>query len=1017
MTKGKLLLFIILILLFLPSLNSGADSSNAVSRQILIINSYHRTFHWTDEIVTSAVKTIKDDCPDAEIYIEYMDSKRFPDSFNTISFLNRLESKYKKSTLEVIIVSDDAAFDLLKKYRDTIFPGVPVVFCGVNDIKSTVNLPQNFTGIIENLDIPGNIELIRKLFPETKHIAVITDGTPTGIGTREEIALTEKNNTDITYIYLNGENLSTDELILELKKLPPDAVAIAPAWYMDKTGKTFLNTESYPLIADNCPVPVISTSASNIGLGVLGGKANSGIIQGTYAAQTALDIIKHKKDASSIKVQTESRNKFIFDADAAERFSIPVEALPEDSIIINRKHSFYERYTALVLISTAVFFILIVLIITLTKLLLSRKRVVKELKKKSEELEQYFSFALDLFCIADMKGNFLRVNKQWSQILGYTIEELENHLFLDFVHPDDMSSTLAVLSDLAQQKEVVNFINRYRTKDGSYRHIEWRSAPRGSVIFAAARDITERIKSENEIRESHRMLRENEENLRITLNSIGDAVITTDTEGVITRINPVGEKLTGWKSREAEGKQLTEVLKIINSHTGKEISNPAKEIVSSGKIIELKDNTVLISRDGKEFRIADSGAPIKNEDGKITGAVLVFRDMTREYSIQEQLNHSRKMDAIGRLAGGIAHDFNNMLGGIIGGAELLQIRLSGINNDPKIMGDIDIIIKSATHASELSNRLLAFSRRQAAASVPTDIHQAIIGAISLLENTVDKRIIIQTEFNAQPSIVIGDPPQIQNVFLNLGINASHAMANGGILYFSTHLKEMSQSECELSPFELNPGTYIEITVSDTGCGIKPEDINKIFDPFFTTKKQGSGTGLGLAAAYATIQQHNGSITVSSKVNEGTTFKIMFPLSEQSTETESANETMYTGHGTVLLADDEEVMRLVGKGLLEKFGYDVILAENGSKAVEIYKSEKNKINMIILDMIMPVMNGRDAFFEIKRIDPNAKIIIASGFIQSRDLNELQKNGLNAFIHKPFRSHELSRVTAEITGNLK
>jgi CheY-like chemotaxis protein len=345
------------------------------------------------------------------------------------------------------------------------------------------------------------------------------------------------------------------------------------------------------------------------------------------------------------------------------------------------------------------------------------------------------------------------------------------------------------------------------------------------------------------------------------------------------------------------------------------------------------------------------------------------------------------------------------------------MRLSEITDDPKLTGDIDIIIKSAAHASELSNRLLAFSRRQAAASVPTDIHQAIIGAISLLQNTVDKRIVIQTEFNAESGIIMGDPPQIQNVFLNLGINASHAMPSGGILYFSTRYKNMSDEECETSPFELSPGTYIEIIVSDTGCGIKPEDINKIFDPFFTTKKQGSGTGLGLAAAYATIQQHNGAITVSSRLNEGTTFKIILPLSEEPPENNSTNETIYTGHGTVLLADDEEVMRLVGKGLLEKFGYNVILAENGSKAAEIYKNEKDKIDLVILDMIMPVMSGRDCFFEIKKINPGAKIIIASGFIQSRDLTELQKNGLNAFIHKPFRSHELSRIAAEMTGNHK
>jgi len=381
--KLKLTVLITAAMLSITAPEFSAGDATALPKRIIIINSYHQTFHWTDEIVTSAAAAIKNKIPDAEIYIEYMDSKRFPDYNNINAFLKRLETKYTNNAPGVIIVSDDAAFDLLKKFGGRIFPGVPIVFCGVNDIKSTENLPQNYFGIIENLDIPGNIDLIKKLFPETKYIAAITDGTPTGLGTRAEIALTEKSNPDISYIYLNGENLSTDELIYELKNLPKNSIAIAPAWYMDKTGKIYLNTESYPLIAENCPVPVISTSASNIGLGVLGGKANSGIIQGTYAAEKAVELIKFGIDASQTKVQTESRNRFIFDADAAKRFSIPISALPEDSIIINRKYSFYERYTPLVMISAAVFLLLLILIITLTKLLLSRKRVEIELKKNA----------------------------------------------------------------------------------------------------------------------------------------------------------------------------------------------------------------------------------------------------------------------------------------------------------------------------------------------------------------------------------------------------------------------------------------------------------------------------------------------------------------------------------------------------------------------------------------------------------------------------------------------------------
>ncbi len=499
--------------------------------------------------------------------------------------------------------------------------------------------------------------------------------------------------------------------------------------------------------------------------------------------------------------------------------------------------------------------------------------------------------------------------------------------------------------------------------------------------------------------------RELAENLRITLNSIGDAVITTDIEGKIVNMNPVAEELTEYRTEEAKNKPLPEIFKIINAETREIVRNPAETVLKHGNIIGLANHTVLINKTGKEYQIADSAAPIKKPNGEIIGVVLVFRDVTEEYELQKQLQHSQKMDAIGQLAGGIAHDFNNMMGGIIGAAEVLQHQLK---DDEKSKKYVTMIMNSAERAADLASKLLAFSRRQITGSTPVDIHHIIEEAVSILNNTIDKRIEININFQAKASTIIGDPSQLQNIFLNLGINSSQALPDGGTIQIVTRNIDLNQAYCDTSSFDLKPGNYIQIEVEDNGEGIPEEHLPHIFEPFFTTKEQGKGTGLGLAAVYGTVQQHKGAINVYSEIGKGTCFHIYFPVTEDSASILPRDEKPVFGEGTVLLVDDEAVMRATGKALLEEYGYTVFLAENGEKAVEIFENKKDDIDLVILDMIMPKMNGRDCFFQLKNIKPDIKIILSSGFTKSDDLTDLKENGLSGFIRKPFRGSELSKI---------
>ena len=509
-------------------------------------------------------------------------------------------------------------------------------------------------------------------------------------------------------------------------------------------------------------------------------------------------------------------------------------------------------------------------------------------------------------------------------------------------------------------------------------------------------------------------MEESEKNLQITLNSIGDAVIATDVEGNVSRMNPVAEELTGWRFNEAQGNPLSEVFTIIKSKTNETANNLVEKVLASGEIAGLADDTMLLAKDGTERQIADSAAPIRGFDGVIIGMVLVFRDVTEENAIQEQLRQSQKMDVIGQLAGGLAHDFNNMLSGIIGAAEIIHL---SNNIDEENKNYADIIIQASTRAADLTSKLLTFGRKGEGNYRVIDIDAVIGDAISLLERSLDKKIKLVKDLKGIHHKVIGDNTQLQNAFINMGINASHAMPDGGTITYSTINLELDQIYCNTSIFDIEPGEYLEVEIRDNGSGIPLEIINRIFEPFFTTKKQGSGTGLGLAAVYGTIQNHHGAITVYSEEEVGTVFQIYLPATTEDTDFIQKDEEILRGSGTILVVDDEEIIRVTAKSMLEKFGYKVLLAEDGKDAVELFQKQYTEIDLVLMDVIMPEMNGREAFYKMREIDPICKVFISSGFTKDEDISKLKDNGLCGFVRKPYRMSELSKLLKDVLGEDK
>lgn len=483
-----------------------------------------------------------------------------------------------------------------------------------------------------------------------------------------------------------------------------------------------------------------------------------------------------------------------------------------------------------------------------------------------------------------------------------------------------------------------------------------------------------------------------------------------DEKGKVTFWNQASEALYGYTKDEALGARIDDLI------IPREMHDKAKELhfkwLEDGIKIPSAE-LLLVDKDGNDVLVFSSHVMQETQAGKelfnLTIDLTPIRAAEEEKNqLASQLNQAQKMDAIGQLAGGVAHDFNNMLGGILSAGELLSKYLP---EEPKAKRYHRLIVQSAQRAADLTGKLLAFSRTSTKVSSTVDIHDIINETITILKNTIDRRINIETNLQAELSTIEGDSSQLQSALLNLGINASQSMTEGGNLCFSSTLTKIDAEFCKMSIFDLQPGKYLEIKVSDTGCGIPPGHRDKIFDPFFTTKEQGKGTGLGLAAVYGTIKQHAGSITVHSEEHTGTTFHILLPLAEERVPAGTSPQALLNGEGTILVVDDEESMRVTASAILEDLGYTTIQAENGEDALTAFKANQGSIDLVLLDMMMPVMNGKDCFIAMQQLSPKIRVLLSSGFILEDDLEEMKKRGLKGFIRKPYLSGPLSQSIHE------
>ena len=643
--------------------------------------------------------------------------------------------------------------------------------------------------------------------------------------------------------------------------------------------------------------------------------------------------------------------------------------------------------------------------------LVGRATVVRDLterKRREERFQKLLEAIPDAVVVVNADGCIVFINVQVETVFGYsnrallgqTVEMLLPQRFRT-LHTMDRARyqtgprprTMGTGSELyglhkdGHEFPVEVSLNALETEDGL-------------LILSAIRDVTARQRAA-------KLLQQQRDWLDVTLTSIGDGVIATDAHGVITRLNPVAERLTGWLAVDAVGHPLHTVLRIIHTHTRLPIADPVVCVLQAGDPVRLGDHLSLLTRQGHEIAIDESVAPIRTAEGVLQGLVVVFRDVTERLRMEEQLRQTQKIQAIGTLAGGIAHDFNNILTAIFGYTELAMFDTS---QSTATQAYLQQTLIAAQRARDLVKHILTFSRTQSTGHALLDLAPLVREAATFLRASLPATITIELHIAEQPGFVHADATQIYQVLMNLCTNAGQAMqATGGRLDISLENVHVNAAAVARHT-DLKPGPYVRLRVRDTGPGMSPEVLERIFEPFFTTRETGEGAGLGLSVAHGLVRDHDGAITVESGPGQGATFEVYLPqdVAGKAVSSPPAYADLPHGRERILLVDDDVSVAFIGQALLTRLGYEVVTYADSAEALEIFRATPAHFDLIITDYTMSPMTGDVFARACREIRPDIPLILCTGFSETMDADRAQQLGMNAFLMKPWTLQVLAQT---------
>lgn len=623
----------------------------------------------------------------------------------------------------------------------------------------------------------------------------------------------------------------------------------------------------------------------------------------------------------------------------------------------------------------------------------SRKRAEQALRGSEEKYRLLVEGTTDLVVKVDLDGRFLFVSPSYCEMFGKSEQELLGQGFMPLVHEQDRAATARAMEDLHHPPHTCYIEQRALTRDG-WRWLAWADKavldPNGRVeaIIGIGRDITERKQADEALAQSEERYRS------LVENTLEGYFIAEYPSGRLLFANQTICAMFGYSVHEALEKTIWDVL-VSDQH---DLIRKRVEQLVSGKRSGGSNSYRMVRRDGSILVAEISSSAVMHEGRPVIQGVL--RDVTERTRLQEQLQHAQKMEAVGILAGGIAHDFNNLLQSVQGYAELLLLKN---NLDERVRRALERIFRAANRGADLTRGLLTFSRRVENQLRSVDLNQHVLEVHQLALRTVPKMIRFKLDLEPELKPVLADPSQLEQVLMNLIVNARDAMPNGGTLTIGTRNLHLDQTQARALG-DIACGDHVLLTVADTGMGMAESILEHIFEPFFTTKGVGEGTGLGLAMVFGIVQSHKGHVACTSAPGQGTRFSIYLPvaLSAQVKQAKTAPPPTTEGNETLLLVDDEAMVRDIAEEIFRQHGYQVLTAADGESALTIYGREGKRIDLVILDLIMPGMGGLKCLERLIELDPEVRVLVASGFVLERDQHQALTGLANVkeFVRKPY-----------------
>jgi two-component system, cell cycle sensor histidine kinase and response regulator CckA len=630
-------------------------------------------------------------------------------------------------------------------------------------------------------------------------------------------------------------------------------------------------------------------------------------------------------------------------------------------------------------------------------------RTEEALERSLKELSD-IRFALDesaIVAITDQSGKITYINDKFCEISQYSREELlgQDHRIINSgYHPKEFIRNLwtTIANGKVWRGELRN-----RAKDGSYYWVDTTIVPflndkgKPYQYIAIRSDITERKQAEERVREQAALL-----------DHAQDAIIVCDLHDRILFWNQSAERIYGWSKEEAVGRGVAELL---YEHTTSQYEMAKQALLGRGEWIgELRQ----LTKSGDEITVESRWTVVRDEEEAPKSVLVINTDITGRKKMEAQFLRAQRMESIGTLAGGIAHDLNNVLSPILMAIQVLQMKAA----DEESRQWLQILQTNAERGGQMVKQVLSFARGVEGERLALQLKHLIKDAVKILQDTLPKTITLKFFVADDLRLVSADATQLHQVLMNLCVNARDAMPSGGTISIRAENIDIDENYAQMH-LEAKPGKFVIITVSDTGVGIPQATIERIFEPFFTTKEIGKGTGLGLSTASTIVRSHGGFINVYSEPGKGTQFRLYLPTISTTEET-SAEERVSelpVGHGElILVVDDEEAIRQITKGTLEAFGYQVLIASDGTEGIALYAQHKDEIRVVVTDMMMPFLDGPALIRALQKMNPNIRIIAVSGLAQNEKAAEAASIGVKVFLPKPYTAERLLTSLAAILG---